>query len=212
MKLIIVFALSAAALLPTQAFAENCPVVYDNAVKVLVRDNSASKIGGAMFGVIGALVGSATDKSNNNSTELSVKKKIDQIDNSKYLKSVYDGDLIVNEFDKLDRFKCYFKLKLLKNEISYVPGSGTIFMKFQISHFRDGSLIKEENKSWSKIVGSPVPVQPRAKYKRGTNGKWINITPPAPTQEEALEIFILSYEENVANLYKKLVKQSFTKP
>jgi hypothetical protein len=51
------------------------------------------------------------------------------------------------------------------------------------------------------------PVQPRAKYKRGTNGKWINITPPAPTQEEALEIFILSYEENVANLYKKLVKK-----
>jgi hypothetical protein len=95
-KLIIVFALSAAALLPTQAFAENCPVVYDNAVKVLVRDNSASKIGGEMFGVIGALVGSATDKSNNNSTELSVKKKIDQIDNSKYLNSVYDGDLIVN--------------------------------------------------------------------------------------------------------------------
>lgn len=205
MKMNLIYFISFSAFLPTQAFAESCSIVYNNSVELIVKNQSASAAGGVFFGIVGAMAGSSIDKPNSDDLEKSVKDKIDQIDNSIYLKNSYPAVFIQDEFSKINQPDCYLLLKLLKNELSYMTGVANINMKFQISYFKNGKIVKEESKSIMQSVSSPLPFPPKAKYKRNQNGKWIDVTPPMPTQEEAVESFLISYKKSTTEAFTKLV-------
>lgn len=198
-------------LISNQASAEQCQIIYQNNVELLVIDQSSSTIGGAFLGGIAALAIGATEKANSNSTEQGVKNKIDLIDTSIFLSKAYSNVLNIADKNKIGQEKCYFELKLTKNEIAYNAGYGIITMKFHVTHMKEGKIFREENKTLTRQTISPIPMQPKSKYKRGKNGGWIDVTPPKPTQEEGIESFSKSYQETISVLFEQLVKKIIPK-
>lgn len=191
--------------LPAEAIAGDCAIVYDNKVELLVKDDSAALVGGAAFGLLGSLVASATNKPNNNDLEITIKGNIEKVDTFQYFNNVRESLKISAPLDKPQTAKCSLSVKLIKHEVAYSAASAILMMKFHVSKFEDGLLLVEKDMTLRRTAISPIPKTPKPKYKQEGYGKWVNIAPPTPTQEEALAAFDTSYKIELNLLYKELI-------
>lgn len=196
---------------PTHALAEDCTIFYDNSAVLSVKNDSAAGIGGMAFGLLGSVVASATERPNSDSLENKAKLKIDQIDSFNYIKNLHPKSLPAKEFISASPLDCHTQLTLLKNEISYIPGTATMLMKFQVSHFVKSSLMKEGTVTLRRAITSPIPRTPKPVYKKVGFDKWEDVTPPTPTQQQAIDAFAASYKENLSVLLGELINKRIPK-
>lgn len=189
------------------ALAADCRVLYDNRAEVRVKDNAGSSAALFLFGAAAALIADASSKSNNSETELFLKDRVQKVDTFKILNSTYSNSRLL-QADTDNSNGCVITLTLSEIILNY-GGNGTdSVFKFQVKKSVNGQAVIDKNDNFSFAVpGSPIPKQPRRKFERARGGKWIEVTKPAPSKEEAYDAFEPGYISSIGKMFSKAVKK-----
>lgn len=172
-----------------------------------VHNKSGQQIGGLLGGALGSLIAGAGSKPNNDDDEIIVKKFMDQVSIPELLKT------LDNRYtEKSDRNAlCMYEVSVDERHLQWENGYSTVSLKFTIEKYNSGNLTSSEQKKFSKLVRSvPTPTPPKPRFERGKMGRWIDVTPPAPSNEQAAQQFLPLYEKAVKAVLTELIKKKIT--
>ena len=199
--------MSSFTLLAAPAAAQSCSVQYLDQASVNVKDTTSSSLAGVVFGAVAAGVVHGISKSDDSEAEIFLKSKIKDIDTFEIIKSVHQNSEKFSSKSDNETPNCIINIKLESIKIDY--GSQTIIdYIFKISKTDNGVLIYDKNYDGSTMISkSPVPTFRPRTYKKGSDGKYVEIIEKMMTKEESFEAFKEKYMEASLKIYRKMVKK-----